>query len=291
MGSFSRLVRFIASDGNTYFGDAILPTGTYDARKATHAFLIEGDVLGDHTVTSEKKEIIKLLSPLSWDQIHTVRLLGLNYAKHAKEINLPKPKYPVLFFKPVTSITDPESPIPIPKFAQIDNELDYECELVIVIGKKAYNVSEEEALNYVLGYAVGNDVSQRAWQIKKGGGQWSLGKMCDGWAPMGPAIVSSEIIKDPQNLKISTKINGETVQSENTSDQIFGIARTISFLSQGSTLLPGDVIFTGTPSGVGMGRKPQYWLRDGDIVEIELENVGTIENKVIYQHDIIKAKL
>ncbi|KAK9493672.1 hypothetical protein V1508DRAFT_415483 [Lipomyces doorenjongii] len=288
--SFSRLVRFISTDGKTYVGDAILPAFTYDARKATHAKVITGDVFGEYKVTNEKKEIKKLLAPLAWDQIPTVRLLGLNYAKHAMEIKMPKPTYPVLFFKPITAIGGPTDIIPVPKIAQIDNETDYECELVIVIGKKAVNVSEADALDYVLGYAVGNDVSQRAWQIKKGGGQWSVGKMFDGWAPFGPAIVSSKIITNPQDLRISTKINGRSVQSENTSDQIFGVAKTIAFLSQGTTLLPGDVIFTGTPSGVGMGRKPQYWLRDGDVVEIELENVGTIVNKVVYEKDI-KAKL
>ncbi|KAK9476368.1 hypothetical protein V1514DRAFT_354388 [Lipomyces japonicus] len=288
--SFSRLVRFISTDGNTYYGDAILKAGIIDARKATHAWIISGNIFGHYLVTDQQKPIKKLLAPLSWDQIHTVRFLGLNYAKHALEIKLPKPKYPILFFKPVTSIVGPTDPIPVPKFAQIDNETDYECELVIVIGKEAKNITEAEALDYVLGYAVGNDVSQRSWQIKKGGGQWSLGKMLDGWAPFGPAIVSSKIIKDPQNLQISTKINGKIVQSENTSDQIFGVAKTISFLSQGTTLLPGDLIWTGTPAGVGMGRTPQYWLKHGDIVEIELENVGTIQNEVVYEKDI-KAKL
>ncbi|KAK9380886.1 fumarylacetoacetate hydrolase domain-containing protein 2-like protein [Kockiozyma suomiensis] len=288
--SFSRLVRFVSANGKTYIGDAILPAGTYDARLATKAKIITGDILSDYTITDEVQDIKKLLSPLSWDQIRNVRCLGLNYEKHAIESKMAKPKYPVLFFKPITAISGPTDPIPVPAIAQIDNETDYECELVIVIGKKASNVSESDALNYVLGYTVGNDVSQRSWQIKKGGGQWSLGKMFDGWAPIGPALVSTEVIKDPQTLKISTKINGVTQQSENTADMIFGVAKTVSFLSQGSTLLPGDLIFTGTPSGVGMGRKPQYWLKDGDVVEVGLEQVGTIVNKVVYEKGV-KAKL
>ncbi|KAK9458650.1 fumarylacetoacetate hydrolase domain-containing protein 2 [Lipomyces oligophaga] len=287
--SFARLVRFISTDGKTYIGDAILPSGTVDARKATQAYVIKGDIFAKYEVTKEAKPIVKLLSPLAWNQIPTVRFLGLNYAKHAIETKMPKPVYPVLFFKPVTSIGGPTDDIPVPVMAQIDNETDYECELVVVIGKKATNVSEAEALDYVLGYAVGNDVSQRAWQIRKGGGQWGLGKMFDGWAPMGPALVSSKLIKDPQNLQIFTKINGLQVQSESTSDMIFKIAKTIAFLSQGSTLLPGDLIWTGTPSGVGMGRNPKYWLRDGDVVEIGLENVGTIKNKVVYEKP--KSKL
>lgn len=194
--------------------------------------------------------------------------------------------------------------------AQEELGLDYECELVAVIGKRASNVSESDALNYVLGYAVGNDVSHRDWQIKRGGGQWSLGKGFDGWAPYGPGIVSSRIITDPQALKISTKLNGNTVQVRNccgnpeigrtnmkmmqestTADQIFNVKQTISFLSKGTTLLPGDLIFTGTPSGVGMGREPKLWLKDGDVVEVALEGIGSITNKVEFAKEKETAKL
>lgn len=175
-----------------------------------------------------------------------MRCLGLNYEQHAKESNLPIPTYPVLFYKPVTSITDPHDDIPVSFMAQEGEGLDYECELVVVIGKEARDVPESRALDYVLGYAVGNDVSHRDWQIKKGGGQWSLGKGFDGWAPFGPGIVSSKLIRDPNALEISTKLNGKTVQLSSTKDQIFGVAQTIAFISQGTTLLPGDIIFTGT---------------------------------------------
>jgi 2-keto-4-pentenoate hydratase/2-oxohepta-3-ene-1,7-dioic acid hydratase in catechol pathway len=187
-----------------------------------------------------------LLAPLARKDIRTVRCLGLNYEQHAKESNLPIPKFPVLFFKPVTAISGPTDDIPVAAIAQEAEGLDYECELVIVIGKEARNVSEAKALEYVLGYAVGNDVSHREWQIKRGGGQWGLGKGFDGWAPLGPGIVSSRIIRDPNALHIATKLNGETVQSSSTKDMIFGVAKTIAFLSQGTTLLPGDLIFTGT---------------------------------------------
>lgn len=159
---------------------------------------------------------------------------------------MPIPKYPVLFYKPITSIAGPFDNIPIAPMAQEGEGLDWECELVAIIGKEASDVPESKALEYVAGYAVGNDVSHRDWQIKKGGGQWSLGKGFDGWAPMGPGIVSSSIIKDPQSLKISTKVNGKVMQESTTKDQIFGVAKTIAFLSQGTTLLPGDLIFTGT---------------------------------------------
>lgn len=160
--------------------------------------------------------------------------------------NMPQPTYPILFFKPVTALTGPFDAIPVATPAQEVEGLDYECELVAVIGKEAKDVPESKALDYVLGYAVGDDISHREWQLKRGGGQWSLGKGFDGWAPFGPGIVSSRIIKDPQALRIFTKVNGKTVQDSSTKDMIFSVAKTIAFLSQGTTLLPGDLIFTGT---------------------------------------------
>lgn len=159
---------------------------------------------------------------------------------------MPQPIYPILFFKPATALAGPFDSIPVATPAQEVEGLDYECELVAVIGKEAKDVPESKALNYVLGYAVGDDISHREWQLKRGGGQWSLGKGFDGWAPFGPGIVSSSIIKDPQALRIFTKVNGETVQDSSTKDMIFSVAKTIAFLSQGTTLLPGDLIFTGT---------------------------------------------
>lgn len=217
---------------------------------------------------------------------------------------MPIPKYPVLFYKPVTALGGPYDPVPVHAMAQEEEGLDYECELMAVIGKRCTDVSEADALNYVLGYSVGNDISHRDWQIKRGGGQWGLGKGFNGWAPWGPGIVSSSLIKDPQNLNIKTVLNGNTVQvrlpkqypvpvhnnikltvlqDSNTSDMIFSVAKAISFLSKGTTLLPGDVIMTGTPQGVGAGRSPPLWLKDGDICEVSLEGVGTIVNKVEFE--------
>ncbi|KAJ5123424.1 hypothetical protein N7448_009521 [Penicillium atrosanguineum] len=282
MAAFTHLVRFLAKDGHIYYGDAILPSGVSDISQTTQARVIQGDIFGEHRVTEKVADVRMLLAPLARKDIGTVRCLGLNYEQHAKESNLPIPKYPVLFFKPVTSISGPTDDIPIAQIAQEGEGLDYECELVIVIGKEAKNVPENRALDYVLGYAVGNDVSHRDWQIKRGGGQWGLGKGFDGWAPFGPGIVSSKIITDPNALQISTSLNGKTVQSSSTKDMIFGVAKTIAFLSQGVTLLPGDMIFTGTPQGVGMGRKPALWLKDGDRVEVSLEGVGSCINRVVY---------
>ncbi|EON66677.1 hypothetical protein W97_05923 [Coniosporium apollinis CBS 100218] len=280
MSSFTRLVRFLAKDGRTYYGDAILPSGVTDIGKATQARVIRGSPWSQHTLTDQVADVRLLLAPLAREDVATVRCLGLNYEQHAHESGMPIPKYPVLFYKPVTSVAGPFDDIPIAPVAQEGEGLDYECELVAVIGKEAREVSEAQALDYVAGYAVGNDVSHRDWQLKRGGGQWGLGKGFDGWAPFGPGIVSSKIIKDPQSLKIMTKVNGETVQESNTRDMIFGVAKTIAILSQGTTLLPGDLIFTGTPQGVGMGRKPQLWLKDGDVVEVSLEGVGSCINRV-----------
>jgi 2-keto-4-pentenoate hydratase/2-oxohepta-3-ene-1,7-dioic acid hydratase in catechol pathway len=283
-----RLVRFLARDGHTYYGDAILPKGITDIAKAKTAHIIKGDIFSSPIVTDQVVDIRLLLAPLARNDIKTVRCLGLNYERHAKESGLPIPKYPVLFYKPVTAVSGPFDPIPVPFIAQEVPSVDYECELVAVIGKEARNVSEDKALDYVLGYCVGNDVSQREWQLKRGGGQWNLGKGFDGWAPMGPGIVSSHIIKDPQALSISTKVNGKEVQKSSTGDQIFGVAQTIAFLSKGTTLVPGDLVFTGTPEGVGMGRNPQLWLKDGDIVEVSLEGVGTCTNQVEYEKEMAK---
>jgi 2-keto-4-pentenoate hydratase/2-oxohepta-3-ene-1,7-dioic acid hydratase in catechol pathway len=241
-----RLVRFLAKDGRTYYGDAILPQGVTDIAKAHQAKVIQGPIYGNYKVTDQIVDIKQLLAPLAREDVKTVRCLGLNYEKHAKEANMPLPKFPILFYKPVTSLAGPSDPIPVHPQAQKGEGLDWECELVAVIGRECADVPESKALEYVLGYAVGNDVSHRDWQIKHGGGQWGLGKGFDAWAPFGPGIVSSEIIKDPQSLRISTKVNGETMQDGDTSDMIFGVAKTISFLSQGTTLLPGDLIFTGT---------------------------------------------
>ncbi|KAL8843623.1 MAG: hypothetical protein Q9170_000127 [Blastenia crenularia] len=289
--TFSRLVRFLANDGSTYYGDAILPSGITDIAKATQARVIYGDVFGKHEVTDKVVDVRLLLAPLARDDVKTVRCLGLNYAQHAKESKMPLPKYPVLFYKPVTALTGPFGDIPVPSLAQEAEGLDYECELVAIIGKQGHDIPESKALDYVLGYAVGNDVSHREWQLKRGGGQWNLGKGFDGWAPFGPGIVSSNLIKNPQSLRISTKLNGGIVQDSSTGDMIFGVAKTISFLSQGTTLLPGDIIFTGTPQGVGSGRSPPLWLKDGDVVKVILEGIGSCTNKVEYIESKTKAKL
>ncbi|KAI0022999.1 fumarylacetoacetate hydrolase [Xylariomycetidae sp. FL0641] len=291
MPAFTRLVRFLARNGHVYYGDAILPQGVKDIAQTKKARIISGDIFGKHEVTDQVMDVRLLLAPLALEDVKTVRCLGLNYELHAKESGLPIPKYPVLFYKPVTSLAGPTDPIPVHPQAQVSEGLDYECELVAVIGKTCADVSEADALAHVLGYAIGNDVSHRDWQLARGGGQWSLGKGFDGWAPYGPGLVSGEVVRDPQTLRITTRLNGRTVQESNTADMIFSVAKTIAFLSRGHTLLPGDLIFTGTPSGVGMGRNPKLWMKDGDVVEVELENVGVCTNKIEFVKDTDTPRL
>ncbi|WP_300603452.1 fumarylacetoacetate hydrolase family protein [Niabella sp.] len=198
--------------------------------------------------------------------------IGLNYALHAKETNAPVPKEPVVFFKSTTALCGPFDDVIIPKNSV---KTDWEVELAVVIGKKASYVEEADALNYVAGYALHNDYSEREFQIERGG-QWVKGKSCDTFAPLGPFMATSDEIENPNNLNLWLKVNGTTMQDSTTSDFIFNIQQVISHLSQFMTLLPGDVISTGTPAGVGLGQKPEPWyLKPGDVIELGIEGLGT----------------
>ncbi|KAF8869778.1 hypothetical protein BD779DRAFT_1456536 [Infundibulicybe gibba] len=287
--SAQRFVRFISTDGREYTGDAILQSNDLDASKSKSARVIQGDILGDFTITNEVKPIKTLLSPLPNERVRTVRCVGFNYVAHDAETSQPIPGWPILFYKPWTALNTPSDPIPISEGYQTQGNftstLDYETELVVVIKKQAFNITDAEALDHVLGYSVGHDVSHRGWQIDRGGEpepQFSMGKGADGWAPWGPAIVSTNIIKDPQTLNLWTKVNGVTKQNDTTANMIFGVAHLVSFFSMGTTLFPGDVIFTGTPSGVNLGKADPIWLVNGDVVEVGMENVGTCTNKIKY---------
>ena len=207
-----------------------------------------------------------------------VLCIGLNYREHARETNSEIPGEPVCFGKYANTIGGPGSPIVLPAVSQ---EVDYEAELVVIIGKPAKNVSEENALDYVAGYTVGNDVSARDWQKGRPGGQWMLGKTPDTFAPIGPYLVTSDEVGNPHQLAISLALNGETMQESSTSDLIFGIERIIAHLTQLMTLQPGDLIFTGTPPGVGVARTPQVFLKPGDQVEVTIEKLGTLSNPVV----------
>ena len=196
--------------------------------------------------------------------------VGLNYAKHAKESGMDIPEEPVLFFKATSAIVGPNDPITIPKGSE---KTDWEVELALVIGKKASYVSEKDALNHVAGYLLHNDVSERAFQLERSG-QWVKGKSCDTFAPIGPFIATPDEIGDPNNLNLWLTLNGEEMQNSRTSDFIFNIQHVVSYISQYMTLLPGDIISTGTPFGVGLGLTPPRYLQDGDIVELGIEGLG-----------------
>jgi len=242
------------------------------------ALEITGDIYGVHQVTENVVEPGKLLAPIEPAQILCI---GLNYAKHAAESGAKVPERPILFVKGINTTQNPDDPIEIPTHLA-SHEVDYECELAVVIGKPCKNVSRENALDYVLGYTCANDVSARDHQIKLGGGQWCRGKFFDTFAPLGPCLVTPEDIPNPNALKIATILNGERVQDWTTSDMIFDIPAIIEYLSGSTTLVPGTVILTGTPQGVGMAVKPNpLWLKAGDSVCIEIENIGTLTNPVI----------
>jgi 2-keto-4-pentenoate hydratase/2-oxohepta-3-ene-1,7-dioic acid hydratase in catechol pathway len=202
--------------------------------------------------------------------------VGLNYAKHAAESGMAVPKEPVLFFKATSAMVGPNDDLIIPKGSE---KTDWEVELAIVIGKKASYVSEEDAFDHIAGYVLHNDYSERAFQIEKQG-QWCKGKGCDTFAPIGPFIATADEIKDPNNLNLWLKLNGETLQNSNTSDFIFNIQEVVSYISQFMTLLPGDIISTGTPSGVGLGFDPPKYLKPGDVVELGIEGLGTSKQHI-----------
>lgn len=196
--------------------------------------------------------------------------VGLNYSKHAKESGMDVPEEPVLFFKASSAIIGPYDSIIIPKGSE---KSDWEVELAIVIGNKASYVSEKDALSHVAGYVLHNDVSERSFQLERSG-QWVKGKSCDTFAPIGPFIATPDEIGDPNNLNLWLKLNGEQMQKSNTSDFIFDIQQVVSYISQFMTLLPGDVISTGTPFGVGLGLNPPRYLKDGDVIELGIDGLG-----------------
>ena len=203
--------------------------------------------------------------------------IGLNYAKHAAESNMAIPAEPILFMKSTTSLSGPFDPIIIPKDSV---KSDWEVELAFVIGKKASYVSEVDAMDYVAGYVLHNDVSEREWQLERGG-TWDKGKGCDTFAPLGPFLATKDEIADPHNLRLWLKLNGKMLQDSNTDDLIFNIPFLISYVSKFMTLLPGDVVSTGTPAGVGLGLNPPVYLKHGDVVELGIDGLGISKQEAI----------
>jgi 2-keto-4-pentenoate hydratase/2-oxohepta-3-ene-1,7-dioic acid hydratase in catechol pathway len=262
-----KIVRYLDGAGRTHHG----------AEEGDRVLRIEGDIFADYAVTKKFAEVQRPLAPIVPAQLLCI---GLNYRRHAEETHAKIPEHPILFMKGVNAVQDPGGPIVIPGHLP-STEVDYECELAVVIGRACKNVTRERALEYVLGYTCANDVSARDWQKRYGGGQWCRGKTFDTFAPLGPRLVTRDEIPDPNALRIGTIVNGERVQDETTADMIFDVPRLIEFLSGSTTLVPGTVILTGTPHGVGMAKTPPRWLKPGDLVTVEIGGIGQLTNPVV----------
>jgi 2-keto-4-pentenoate hydratase/2-oxohepta-3-ene-1,7-dioic acid hydratase in catechol pathway len=262
-----KITRYMTPNGRIGYG-SLEPDGTVLA--------LEGDVMGELRATGRRAEMATSLAPVEPSAIIGV---GLNYRRHAEEGGMAIPQRPVVFQKTLNTVQHPGAPILIPTHLPSE-EVDYECELAVVLGRGGKNIPCERALDHVLGYTCANDVSARDWQLRMGGGQWGRGKMFDTFCPLGPVLVTPDEIPNPNRLQIRTRLNDEFVQDWNTADMIFDVPTLISFLSGSTTLQPGTVILTGTPHGVGMARKPPRWLRAGDSVTIDIEGIGSLTNPV-----------
>jgi 2-keto-4-pentenoate hydratase/2-oxohepta-3-ene-1,7-dioic acid hydratase in catechol pathway len=263
-----KLMRFVSEKGEVLMG-------VYEPGRTGEARLVEGDLLGEWRLTDRFGHIGRLLPPVDPPNILCI---GLNYLGHAEETKIRLPEVPVLFLKATTALIGDGETILLP--AAGPDQVDYEAELAVVIGRQAKNIEPEAALDYVLGYTCANDVSARDWQIEKQKKQWARGKSFDTFCPLGPCLVTKDEIADPNRLRVRSILNGEVLQDANTSDMIFNIPALISDLSRSLTLLPGTVILTGTPDGVGFTRQPPVFLRQGDVIVIDIEGIGSLTNPV-----------
>lgn len=263
-----QIARFEDPTGAIHFGTPI---------DENHAHRLEGNLYAGLRKTGETLSVSKWLAPVEPPNIYCI---GLNYRAHAQETGAKIPENPVIFMKPTTAITNPGDPVLLPAACERGPEVDYEAELTVIIGRTAKDVPESQALDYVLGYTCANDISARKWQKHGGGGQWIRGKSFDAFCPLGPLLVTAGEIPDPQALGVKCLLNGETMQDGHTSDMIFTVAQLIAHISRDTTLLPGTLILTGTPPGVGFARKPPVFLADGDLVRVEIEGIGSLENPV-----------
>ncbi|MCB1763681.1 MAG: fumarylacetoacetate hydrolase family protein [Gammaproteobacteria bacterium] len=264
-----RITRFVTPDNEIVYGE-----DEGDGR----ALVLSGDPWSGFETSGKRMYITERLAPV--DPVN-IFCIGLNYRAHAEETGAALPVNPVIFMKPTTALNHPDNEIVLPACCRDVPEVDFEAELAVVIGKAARNVSEEDALDYVLGYTCANDVSARRWQKHGGGGQWVKGKSFDSFCPLGPVLVTTDEITDPQTLRVESLLNGKVMQDGHTSDMIFPVARLIHLLSQDTTLLPGTVILTGTPAGVGFARKPPVFLAEGDRIEVRINAIGVLANTVV----------
>ncbi|KAM0747822.1 hypothetical protein T439DRAFT_328493 [Meredithblackwellia eburnea MCA 4105] len=284
MSSWSRLIRFTPQGSTTpQIGEPVSPEqdvglATYKGEKVEVNLYSGHSILDPGTKTGEKATVGKLLSVLKEEEVGSIRCIGLNYVKHAEEAKIALPSVPVLFMKPSTALNDPyPSKVIMPKFTKEHNSSDWESELGVIIGKDAKNVSEEDALEYVLGYTATNDVSSRKTQMEQS--QWCFSKGFDGACPIGPTIVSTSTIPDPSKLQMRGLLNGKVMQQSGLDDLYFSVPKIVSFLSQGTTLKAGTLILTGTPHGVGFAMKPPVIIDEGDEFRVEvLPHIGTLIN-------------
>ena len=264
-----KLIRFVDEEDHIFYGE-------YLPERPDMARIIEENFPGHYRSKPDEAKVKTLLSPIVPVNILA---LGINYRKHGDETAMSYPEQPILFIKATSSVTGPESPIILP--AAGPDQVDYEAELAVIIGRTAKNITAAEAPDYILGYTCANDVSARDWQFDRQKGQWARGKSFDTFCPLGPWIITRDEIDHPGNLSIRALLNGQVVQEANTSEMIFDIPEIVSNLSRSLTLLPGTVILTGTPEGVGFTRQPQLFLKDGDTITVDIEKVGKLTNHVV----------
>ena len=263
------IIRFETPDGRRLLG---VPGANGQAD------VLAGDLYEGLAQTGDTAAVAQLLAPVSPRNIFCI---GLNYRAHAAETGAPIPEHPVVFMKPTTAVIGPGAPIRLPRACEHGPEVDYEAELAVVIGRRGRDIPAERALEHVLGYTCACDVSARRWQKHGGGGQWIRGKGFDTFCPLGPVLVTADELPDPQALELTCRINGRTLQRGSTADMIFGVAKLIAFLSRDTTLLPGTLILTGTPPGVGFARTPPVFLAGGDRVEVEIGGIGVLASPVV----------
>jgi 2-keto-4-pentenoate hydratase/2-oxohepta-3-ene-1,7-dioic acid hydratase in catechol pathway len=271
-----KIIRYQDAAGDIHFGQQ------HSDGRSTR---LEGQLFTALRDTGQTADVQQLLAPLVPTDILCI---GLNYRRHAAEGGKPIPDYPVVFCKNTGALQHPGGPIVLPRRVRSD-AVDYECELAVVIGRTCQNASRDSALDHVFGYTVANDVSARDWQLKWGGTQWCRGKTFATFCPLGPCLVTADEIPNPNSLRLQTVLNGQTMQDWTTEDMIFDVPALIEFLSGSTVLLPGTVILTGTPHGVGGARKPPVYLRPGDSVTVTVERIGSLTNPVIEEANVVQV--
>nr|ALM31954.1 decarboxylase_GME686 [Daldinia eschscholzii IFB-TL01] len=274
--AFTNLIRFLDELSVERYGD--VTNGSFDNIIGSEVPLLEGDLF-DLRRTEKTAIVHELLSPVPSTPLFVC--IGLNYADHAKEANLAIPPNPVIFTKPSDALTGPYSDVPVPPEAEL---MDYEGELCVIISKTGKNIPEDKAFDYVLGVTAGNDLSSRKWQRPPySGGQFTYAKSFDNFAPIGPTILHHSFIPAKSPLEIKTTVNGEVRQNGSTSDMLFNIEKIIAHASRGTTLRQGTIIMTGTPAGIAAKWPGQPWLKDGDVVEVNISGIGSLKNKLVFE--------